>query len=350
MPTQRLERWVYNGTVLTRPGRPNRSPNFGFVDTFVLGVTDPSLNPGLVGAGVIRPITNLTPITGTTITVASGDSIVDRIIEANVNITGTGYLENCLVRGRSNGSTGDQRAIINTDGATPIDTLTMAASEGQAFGSRGFNVRFCTIRPQVPSAYQGGIGNKNARTYRNLIEQTTDGFASFSQTVDGLCRNYDEGTLIRDLVQWRPDAANGNRSHTHNDGEQLQGNLGDRYDVYRRGTAYVAGLSTVYGTQPVDDPRQHISCVTTSLNTQSEINGTWEQVFFWKGIAGFNGGGTSAPGSHLALVNCRFQRPGVGADSPSWAAAINSSITRTGTGGNRYHDSPGSGEVPVGTS
>lgn len=334
----------------------------GFNDTFVLGVTDPVLNPGLMGAGLIRPVRYdlpaLTPTSGTTYTIPNGVVIRDRVIDAYVDTIGTGRADNCVIRGvadgipRFNGNP-DQRAMVRTNGANEVSPLDMYATIGQDYDTRGFNATWCTIQPQTPSPYQNGVGNKNARTYRCLIQYVTDGFSSFAQSSDpnpdGRCRNYDEGSLLRRPVQWRPDTANGNRSHSHNDGEQDQGNTGpDRFDIYRVGTGFEWNISTEYGTQPPSDPREHHSCIGINDNTQPTVYATYQQVFFWGGIAQMNGGGDPpASGGHIVLDRCRHERPGSSPTAPLWAAAIHSGYSITGSGGNRYHDSPNSGEVPI---
>ena len=325
------DRWIFNGTHLVKRGWSNRLASWG--DPFVLGVTDPYLNPNMVGAGFLRPITNLTPLTHAsgTITVGDGETLVDRIINARVDIVGTGALENCIVRGPADGSSGTQRPLVQTTTATPRDPDPDGPNSS-------FNVRFCTISPQTPSPWMSGVGPKYYHMRRNLIENIVDGLASFSQTIDGLVRSYDEGSLIRTMVQFRPDDAN-SRPSTHNDGEQLQGNKGDRFDIYRRGTSYSGRLSTVYGFQPMYEPREHHSCVGLNVNTQTSVNGTWDGCFFRGGLRGMNGGGITATGpSHIVLSNCMFERPGTDPLAPPVAATINASIDRTGCADNFYFD------------
>jgi hypothetical protein len=342
----RIESWVYNSNGYEyRRGRQERP---AIPDLFALETTAPTaLNSG---AGVIRPAPTITLVGDQT--ASTGAPIMDRIIEGNVNITGLGYLENCIVRGRVDGSTGNQRAIINTDNATvPAGGWYDGGDAFVAGVSSRANIRFCTIDPQTPSPWQGGIGNKNFYAYRCKLVRTTDMFAIFATAASGgQTKTRVEGCYATYMVQWAPDPPNGNRPNTHNDIAQFQGNSGGLADSVWLGNWFDARYDPTYGN-PVT-PRTDFNGITLSPLSSAE----WPQqcwIYFRGGwlLGGgqtFNGGTTSNANGGAAVIDTLFERPGTDAQAPTKACVIHSNMSVRTTSDIFYIDN--GAVVPVGTS
>jgi hypothetical protein len=329
------------------------------VDDFILGETAPtSANSG---AGVIRPFP--TEVINGDVTAGDGEVIRDKVINGKCQIVGTGAFENCYLRGPADGSVGDQRPILRTDNATGNFTGAVDARDVDYEGAVGStdtsngghsarppvpNVRFCTIEPSNPTAYMSAIGAKNYYAYRNEIINTVDAFAVFSGTTDGRSNSRGEGNFCVSLVQFRPDPANGNRTATHNDTVQFQGNLGGPLDSIWIGNYFDARLSTTLGTQPLEPEKQHINAFTISVVTQSSVSTYVAKNWLLGGIQTFNGGSPDNEEGQVTVIDNLFERPGIAPDGPTRALVIHSNSTRVTTPDNHYIDN--GAVVPVGNA
>jgi hypothetical protein len=357
----RLEEWQVSGNYLYRRGRDTY---LIVAETFILKTTIPTAANS--GAGVIRPFP--TTVINGDVTVATGTVVSDKVINGKVNLVGTGAIENCYLRGPVDGSVGDQRAIIRCDTATGNFTGAVDVRDVNYLGAVGStdtsgpgghsnnipqpNVRFCTIEPSNPTAYMGGIGNKNYYAYRNKIINTVDGFAVFSGSADHLSNTRGEGNFCEKLAQFRPDPANGNRSHTHNDIVQYQGNWGGPLDSIWLGNYFDGRRSPDAGTLPLETTPNYIATFTISVEptlNAGEVN-TYVANNWLKGSTQiFNGGSPDIAAGEITVISNLFERPGLAADGPTRSLVIHSNSTRITTPPNYYLDD-GVTVVPVGNS
>lgn len=297
-----------DGLALRRYGVADR-PIAG-ASLFTVGVTIPV--EANTGAGISGPMPTV-EINGN-VSITDGQVLKDRIINGWVTITGTGRIENCIVRGPATDTTAS-RSLINTSGASVSGLGTP-------------NVSFTTIDPQTPSAYWSGVGNKNYYAYRVKILRCVDGFSAFSNTVDGLCNVKIRGCYVSNLSQFRPDYANGNRPVVHGDAlVQCQGNLGPPEDILLEGNSANARPDPTVGTQPTE--YTELSCVMVSPNTQTRVSYKSVKNTYRGGVYTVNAG-ASNPGGAVVHDGDRFELPG-GANKPTAALVIDSATARTVT-------------------
>lgn len=360
----RIETWTVDAAV-TYLRRRGRDPYPIFPDVFVLMVTEPTAAGS--GAGVIRPFP--TTVTNADVTATDGQVVKDVIINGKCQITGGGVFENVWMRGPADGSVGDQRPILRTDNATGNFTGAVLAADvnyGGAIGSTDTsvgghsvnpplpNVRFCTIEPSNPTSYMSAIGTKNFYAYRNKIINTVDAFAVFNSGTGHKSNTRGEGNYCAQLVQFRPDPANGNRARTHNDVVQWQGNLGGPLDSVWLGNHFDARLTTLYGTQPLEGPpRQDVNGLTVTVAASvgaGEVNAYIWKNWLYGGIQTFNGGSPDNASGEVTVIENLFERPGVNADGPTRALVLHSNMGagRITTPANHYIDN--GAVVPVGNS
>jgi hypothetical protein len=356
----RLESWTVIGNYLYRRGR---LPYRAVPDTFVLGTTIPTaLN---TGAGVIRPYP--TEVINGDVTVPTGTVLADKIINGKVNLVGTAAIENCVLNGPADGSVGDQRAILRCDSATgnftgavdvrDVNYLGAVGSTDTSVGGHSANipvpnVRFCTIRPSNPTSYMGGIGNKNYYAYRCNITESVDGFAVFSSTSDHRSNTRGEGNYCTSLAQFRPDPANGNRDHTHNDVVQYQGNWGGPLDSIWLGNYFDGRRSTISGTLPPETIPAYIAAFTISVAPAvgaGEVNTYVANNWLLGSTQIFNGGSPDNAAGEVTVISNLFERPGLAADGPTRSLVVHSNTSvRITTPANHYIDN--GAVVPVGNS
>jgi hypothetical protein len=359
----RYESWTVDpaATYLDRRGRTSYQI---IPDTFVLMTTIPDATN--TGAGVIRPFP--TDVINGDVTALDGEVVKDKIINGKCQIVGSGAFENCWLRGPTNGSVGDQRAILRTNlatgnftGAVNAQDVDYAGAVGSTDSSSGGhsarppqpNVRFCTIEPSNPTAWMSAIGDRNYYAYRNKILLTVDGFAAFSDQTGHKSNTRGEGNYVPLLSQYRPDPANGNRASSHNDVVQWQGNLGGPLDSVWLGNYFNARLSTVYGTQPPQVPHDQINGMTISVVSAvgaGEVNCYVYKNWLLGGVQTFNGGSPDNAAGEVTVIDNLFERPGTNPDGlgPTRALVIHSNSTRITTPANHYIDN--GAVVPVGNS
>lgn len=261
---------------------------------FTLGTTEPVDNN--TGAGIMGPYPDPTAagkLITTDTTIPSGQVLSGVTIRARITITGTGRIENFRMEGPATEPSGSA-SLINTSAATP-----------SPFGIP--NVQYGDIVPQKPSAYWTGIGNKNYTAYRVKIIGAIDAFSAFSATPDGLCRVKILGCLVPNMTHFAPDYANGNRTRTHNDCLQMQGNLGEPDDILIEGNAFHARHHPTWGTQPT--VWSELACLMVSPNTQSRVSYTSRRNWYRDGVNTVNAGGAN-PGGHVIHDGDRFNKPG----------------------------------------
>lgn len=320
----RGETRIYRSGAWRRRGRGDVNPPV--IDTFILGTTEPNYTNA--GAGIIRPYPTIT-INGN-VTVVAGQTLSDRIINGIVNIEVGGTLENCVVRGP---------AVEPTAGRP----MVRVASHVPTVGGPRASIRYCEIRPQTPTAWFDGIGYKGYHAYRCVIRDTTDGFAAFSTTTDGLINILIEGCYVPSMVQWRPDYAYpGGRTRTHNDCIQFQGNLGDENDAILRGNSFNARFVEYAGTQPLEHPKYEASTVmvTPNANVQVRASLTLDKNWFRGGVQCINAGSSNNTDGKIVITNNRFERPGTDVDAPTLSISMNNNYPRQVTN-NVYIDNGG---------
>jgi hypothetical protein len=356
----RVEWWRTDGTYNYRRGR---SAYKNIPDAFVLKTTMPTAANS--GAGVIRPFP--TEVINGDVTVPTGTVLADKVINGKVNLVGTAALENCYLRGPLDGSVGDQRTIVRCDSATGNFTGAVDVRDVNFVGAVGStdttgpgghsnnipvpNVRFCTIEPSNPTAYMGGIGNKNYYAYRCKMREVVDGFAVFASS-PFLSNTRGEGNFVESLAQFRPDPANGNRSHTHNDVVQYQGNQGGPLDSIWIGNHFNGRRSTTAGTLPVETTPNFIATFTISVAPAvgaGEVNTYVEKNWLEGSTQIFNGGSPDNAAGEVTVISNLFERPGLAPDGPTRSLVIHSNSTRITTPPNYYLDD-GVTVVPVGNS
>lgn len=296
---------------------------------FTLGVTEP-VGGGNVGAGVLRayPADIITvdgpvSLSGSVYTIAAGATVVDRIIPGFVNLGDGATLENCAVTGP-------------TSEVATVRAMVQGPTTGLA------EVRFCTIEPQVASAYQDGVGPRNLLVDRSWITGVTDGARAFN-TAGGPINLELRASLIEFMAQFAPDVPN-SRTETHNDGIQVQGTAATVADddVLIDGCKINARHSTTKGNIP--PYRDQISALMMTSNV-GQMRVAVRDSWLLGGIYCINAGSdglTSA--THLTVTGTRFERPGTDALAPDVALAVDASVTLTHSG-NTYIDNGAT--VPV---
>lgn len=311
---------TFDATTPDDPDEPTPPPPSG---TFVLGTTEPVA--ANTGVGVLRAAP--TQVHNGNLTIGSGQTVRDLIINGYVDIHYTATMENCLVRGPSAKRTSGQRPVVRVNGLP--SSLSGVSQRAQ--------IRYCTISLQTPSDYWSGIGYKGFYAYRCLIEKCTDSFSVYSTTSDGIVNVLIEGCFSPNMTGFRPDNAN-SRAETHNDSIQLQGNRGGVNDVIVRGCSFNARHSTTTGTLPV--VHRQIAAIMQTPNTQSRCDATYDQNWLRGGEFQVNLAGSGT----VRFTNNRQERPGTDSRAPIRALSVHSSISITATG-NTYIDNGGS--VPV---
>lgn len=316
---------VVGDTRVYRNGRWERRGRTSIGDSFTIGITEPAGGTN-VGAGVLRSYPTQTISVGGSVsfansiyTIATGATVSDVIIPGFVNLHGGSVLENCIVTGPPS-----EQAVQR-----PIVTGPKTGKPNLA------SVRFCTVDPTVASAYYDGVGWTNLHVERCWIKNTTDGVAAFDNFGNGGCNLLIEGTHIESLVQFTPDYANGNRSETHNDCAQMQGNAGNGPgDIYFDGCKFDGRHSTIKGDIP---PRQvNISALMLTPNVSS-LHMTYTRGWLLGGMYCVNAGSSALSGSELVITNNRFERPGTDPLAPAAALAVDATLTLTQSG-NIYID------------
>lgn len=325
-----LTRLYVNGAlVFQRPGAAPVTPPPA--PEFVHRVTEPSpLNSGAGRMPGGAALADLQTVDGN-VTLAAGDVLTGKRINGFVDMVPGARLSNCYVAGPT--------AEI-TSGTRPLIRVTAAPS---AVGGPRAEIEFCTIRPQVPSARVDGVGYRSYHMTRSIVQDTTDGWRFFADAgSNGLVNVLVEDTALLNLVQFRPDYANGNRAETHNDGAQGEYNAGGEDDAVFDGVSINPQFVTYAGTQPLVAPPLNQSAFMVSPNS-----GLGDRVFLkvqyswlYRGVYTINAGaGTNSLGG-LWLLNNRFERPGapgVPAGNPEKSIVIDTTMPRTVTG-NTYMD------------
>lgn len=298
--------WVAEG----RPSLLQAAP------TFEVGTTFP--DTGVVGAGVLRPLTSVVngDVTYSTPT-APGNPIKDVTFNGIVNAVPGVEFENCAMRGpavRTSGSNLLQVIGYNTAGSTQVVA------------------RYCDINPQGPSSYWNGVGWRNYRLEQCNIWGSVDGLAAYALSSDANPRAYVNviGTWIHDLAQFKPDVA-GNRDVTHNDCIQAQGNVGPADDILLDGCR-LDGYHSLTQSSPLPPEHTQISAVMLTPNTQDRICLTLMRSWVTGGVVTVNGL-SSQPNSLLVLDRVQFEKPHPSTGGPSAPVRLNANLTgRTITG------------------
>jgi|GEM_PF-6687794 hypothetical protein len=304
----------------------NAAAGFFAGDTFTLGTTEPQGGIN-VGAGVARAyptqtisVSGLVSLSGSTYTISAGATISDVIIPGFVNLNDGSVLENCVVT------------------APPTEQATSRPIvKGPTGGTTNLaHIRFCTIDPDVASAWYDGFGYTNLHVERTWVKNTTDGVAAFDNFGNGGCNLLIEGCHIESLAQFAPDYAyTGGRLETHNDCAQMQGNGGGNVnDIYIDGCKFDGRHSTTKGDIP--PYRLQIAALMLTPNV-SAISMTYTRGWLLGGIYCVNAGSDTLSASELVITNNRFERPGTDPEAPSVALAVDSGLTLTATG-NTYID------------
>lgn len=328
----RLESWFVNSgvTALQRRGR-----NPTYLDSFILGVTEPTAATNGAGNMPGYPsLGSLTVVNGD-VTVAAGTTYENAYINGrlfvNWSATTQTVVNNVYVAGYatppSSGSAVPLVQVNNIPGTVTSSTPKVL-------------LNFVTVRPQTPSDFWDGIGRKCFKTVRCLIEDVNDGWQIFSTTADGIVNVEDEGSCMLGFVQFRPDVAYNNgapRAETHNDGIQNQGSLDEPRFT---GTAINARHSQTK-SNPLPPTRTQLSAVMLNSNTQTRAGIILDRVFIRGGIYAVNAG---LPDGYVEITNSLFERPGTDTYAPDRAISINPGVARVVTG-NTYMDNGAT--VPV---
>jgi hypothetical protein len=322
----------------------------GWADPWEAGALVGTLKPvggTNVGAGIFedRPTPTATlPFTGlpagvtynsTTkrFSLAAGVVLRDLVIPGFVTGAAGSELENCRIVGPATEYTGGYLAMV--EGPSTSGQMTL---------------RWCTIDPDVASAYYDGIGRGVAAYYCD-VKNVVDGVRAMSTSVNG-ARIQCYACHFHSAVQFRPDYANGDRNETHNDvGCQCQGNPnGDDNDILFDGCWSDARHSLTKGTLPPTHV-QIAAVMITPASTQGAVHMTYTRGWLTGGDYCFNAGsnGVNAYGpSSVVVTYNRFERPGTNTygdgKAPNVALALDPSLARVVTG-NVYEDN--GAPVPV---
>lgn len=325
------------------------------IDNFVLGVTQPT--EANSGAGILRAYP--TTVVNGNVTVSSGQVLADTIINGFVTLTGTGKIENCVVRGPAT------TYVMSGDGGSYL------INSSNATWTTNPNISFCTIDPQSPSPFLNGIGQRNYYSYRSVIKRCTDNLTVAGDSANNYRAHTSvEGSFLGDLIYWVPDIAvtstypGGRPEGTHNEGVQFHGNgyvagIADSYwygntmggdtDTVFSGTCTKAGVGTATA-DPSSLTRNQSNGVTLSTPGTSQVNGHFEKNWFVGGYYSFNGGGGA--GGTMKVVDNLFERRNTGSGFQVLKElVINTNYTRIVTPANHYIDNPNGVEtVPIGNS
>lgn len=311
--------------------RLGSSMPLGWLDTFVLGTTEP-VGGVNVGAGVFegRAFPTQTITTGGAVSYNSGNGIYtitsgtyeDLVIPGFVQLSAGVVLINCHIKATVTEQTSERQLA---QGPT---------TSGQA------ELRFCTIDPQTPSPFYNGM-SQGIKAVRCWIKNCTDGIKAYSASASG-ARIRGEGCLIDNLSQFRPDYADDvpYRPETHNDGIQFHNTL-DAADVSFLGCKFNGRHSLTAGDVPATQTQ--IAAVMFTVIGGGESHGSFDYCWFLGGMYCVNAGSDSAEmaDSSLSITNSRFERPGTDeygdSRAPAAALAIDSSLNFT-DGGNTYID------------
>lgn len=328
----RLESWFVNSgvTALQRRGR-----NPTYLDSFVLGVTEPTALTNGAGKMPGYPALGSLEVINGDVTVSAGTTLENKYINGrlfvNWSATTQTVVNNVYVAGYAVApSSGSAVPLVQVQGLP--GTITSSTPK--------VLFQFVTIRPQTPSDFWDGFGRKCFKTVRCLIEDINDGWQIFSTTSDGLVNVEDEGSCLLGFVQFRPDVAYNNgspRAETHNDGIQNQGSLDDPLFV---GTAINARHSQTK-SNPLPPTRTQISAIMLNSNTQSRAGIILHNAWIRGGIYAVNAG---LPSAYVEIIDSKFERPGTDTYAPDRAISINPSADRLVTG-NTYIDNGAT--VPV---
>lgn len=328
----RLESWFVNSGV-TAIQRRGRNPSF--LDSFVLGVTEPTALTNGAGNMPGYPSLGSLEVINGDVTVAAGTTLENKYINGRLFVNWSAFFQttvnNCYVAGYLvPPSTGSAVPLVTVQGLPGTVTPSTAKVLFQ----------FVTVRPQTPSDFWDGFGRKCFKTVRCLIDDINDGWQIFSGTTDGLVNVEDEGSCLLGFVQFRPDVAYNNgapRPETHNDGIQNQGSLDDPKFT---GTAINARHSQTK-SNPLPPTRTQLSAVMLNSNTQTRAGIILHQVFIRGGIYAINAG---LPDAYVEIIDSKFERPGTDTYAPDRAISINALADRLVTG-NTYFDNGAT--VPV---
>lgn len=327
---------LWNGSILL--GGDGEVP--GWSNPITLGVTEPigALDIGTtnIGAGIFqgRPFPTATISVGSGITFNSTSKrytistvVEDKVIPGFVTLTETGVIRNCHLAAPATEYTSGFTAMV----------------EGPATTGSGL-VEWCTIHPNVASAYYDGIGRGITARYTD-VAGVIDGTRAFSTSVNGF-RGRFEACSFHDSPQFAPDYAySGTRPETHNDvGIQAQGNPnGDNDDIYYDGCRINARHSLTQGNLP--PYRAQIAAIMiTPQASVGAVHMTYTRGWLYGGDYCVNAGSDTVSlygGSSLVITNTRFERPGTNmfgdGRAPTVALAVDSGLALTAFG-NTYID------------
>jgi hypothetical protein len=315
-----------------------------WTNPIILGTTKP-IGGVNIGAGIYeeRDYPTATAPTGGGITynstnkewtVSAGVTLENRVFPGFVNLGDGARLINCPITGPDAEVT-NMRALVQGPSTT-----------GQAY------LDWCTIDPDIPSAYYDGIGRGLWVTYTD-VKNVVDGIRAFSTSANGV-RIRAEAVHIHSMTQFAPDYAyNGGagRAETHNDGIQCQGNPnGDDTDIYLDGCWIDARHSTTKGDTP--PYREQIAAIMiTPQSSQGAVHMTYTRGWLSGGVYCVNAGSDTVDDygpSSLVLTGTRFERPGTNVygdgRAPDVALALDANLIRT-LSGNTYEDNGAA--VPV---
>lgn len=349
MPSQRLEKWWYNGTYLTRPNRADKLPSG---DTFITMVTEPTGTNTGTGLGGHRALDPGTDTINGNVTLTAGETLSNKIINGYVDMTNTSTLINCKVRGGvTPPSFASHRALVKVIDHTP--------SVG---GSRAKLIH-CDLEPQTYSAaWSSCLGNYGWETDRCRLTGTTDLVASRSNSAgNGLANCLAKDTWLGPCIQWDPDPVTDRSAQaykgTHNDTWQLEGNTGGANDIRALNVTFVARFREDVGQPSTQQAYWNfvptsMAAIVASPNTKDRVGMTMDHCFFYGGAPNcINLGGDDNPGLwSIVITNSKFERPGApGVPSlyPQKALVLDPLIPRDGTTitGNTYMDN--NAAVPI---
>lgn len=290
-----------------------------------------------VGGGIFedRPFPSATLTTGAGITynattkrftLAAGVVIEDKVVPGFLSGAAGSKAINCHIAGPDTEYTGGYLAMV--EGPSSVGQMEL---------------EWCTIDPNVASAYYDGIGRGVVARYCD-VKNVVDGVRGFSTSVNGV-RIQCYATHFHSSAQFRPDYANSNRDETHNDVMvQAQGNpSGDDNDLLFDGCWGDGRHSTTKGTLPAT--RAQISAIMiTPQASVGAVHMTCRNSWLSGGLYCVNGGSDTVDDygpSSLVLTGNRLERPGTDVygdgRAPDVAIALDPNLVRT-VSGNVYED------------
>lgn len=224
-------------------------------------------------------------------------TVTNKVIVGFVTLTATGVIENCHVSAPATEYTAGFAALV----------------EGPATSGQGI-VRWCTIAPNLPSAWYDGVGRGILISYSDIFD-VVDHFRAFSTSANGVRINA-IACDMHSAAQFRPDYAYSGgtgRAETHNDIIQAQGNPnGDDDDLSFYGCRGDARHSLSAGTIPAT--RAQIAAIMiTPASSQGAVHMAWDWGWLLGGMYCVNAGsdGVNAYGpSSMRITYTRFERPG----------------------------------------